>query len=539
MQDQKIDYYLLIGTIISILIVFFCLKKPFNEIGSKNIQLSNNINKTILFSPKKYGETILENDLIRVKISNLGGNISEIFLKKYKTYNDKILRLVKTKSFTFGLNLITLSGKKVDSNDWLFTPNLQETPYQYILTMKTIFPPGGELNYIYSLPKEKSYEVNFSITSRGLCSFAINNAIFFNCKQKLIGLEKNYSYENNYAQMCYSYGKNKKIKSLSEIRPDQNIVKKINWIANKQQFFTTIFFPKNTFQTTKIQSKRLTSPFYIKWGSMFSPLELVDNELNWKAKWDFVPLKYNLLKKYGDNFEDIIPFGWRIFRSINKNFFLKLLQFLEKTKLNYGVIIILMTIIVKLILFPITYWQCKFIAIMKMRRSDIEELNEKLKDADPFQKQQATIEFYKQIGINPMSVFFPAIFQIPIFYALFKFFPNIINLRGKSFLWAYDLTYYDSVFHLPLTIPIYGNHVSLFTLFYIFAFILYTKFSHINNYGNNNRLLKYFMPIIMLLFINNYASGLSLYYFISNILNLIILFLIKKKKITKYILRNN
>lgn len=157
-----------------------------------------------------------------------------------------------------------------------------------------------------------------------------------------------------------------------------------------------------------------------------------------------------------------------------------------------------MTIIVKLILFPITYWQCKFIAIMKMRRSEIEELNEKLKDADPLQKQQATIEFYKQIGINPMSGFFPAIFQIPICYALFKFFQNLINLLGKSFIWAYDLTYSDSGFQMPLTIPIYGNHVSLFTLFYIFAFILYTKFSNLNNSGNNNRLLKDFMPIIML-----------------------------------------
>ena len=555
MQDKKIDYNSLIGSIlISLILIGFIY---FNKL----IEQQKIINEKTLFLKKsstsmetsekpisnpfnmgKIGESILENEVLRIKVSNLGGEISEVLLKGYKAYDHKNtnhsigLYLVKPGTFSFGLNLKNLKKEKISSRSLFFTPDFQETDSYYKLTMRSILPSGGELNYIYVLPKKESYILDFSINTHNILSFALADSISLNWKQKVMSFEKSSNWENNYTQVYYAYKNRKKIKYLSESGQDEEVVQGINWLANKQQFFTSILSSEKPFKEVNIQSKTLDSISSLKCFQALISMELVSNELNYKGQWYFTPLNYDLLKSYGQNFEDIIPFGWGVLKWLNKYFFLIIFQILEKTHLNYGIIIILMTIVVKFILSPITYRQYRFSAMMKVIRPEIEDLNVKLKGADPLKKQQSIMELYRKTGINPISGCLSSILQVPIFYALFKFFPTVINLRGQSFLWADDLTSYDSIYHLPFSIPIYGDHVSLFTLLYVGALFTYTKVSGSGNSINqpsqegmpNMGFMIYFMPFIMLLFINSYASGLSLYYLTSNTLNIALVFIIKR-----------
>lgn len=554
MQGRKIDYNSLVGSVLIsiILIGFIYFNKPFEQqqtTNEKTLSLSKSSkpltavekNLTHPINTGKVGESVLENEVLRIKVSNLGGEISEVLLKRYKAYDHKNpdhpadLYLVKPGTFSFGLNLQTLKKEQVSSRSLFFTPDLQETDAHYKLTMKALLPSGGELNYIYVLPKKEAYKLDFNINTRGILSFALADSVSLNWKQKAISFEKSSNWENNYTQMYYAYRNKEKVKYLSETGQDEEVVRGADWLANKQQFFTSILSSEQAFKEVKIQSKTLDSVSHLKWFQVSAPLELVSNELDYKGHWYFAPLNYDLLKAYGQNFEDVIPFGWGILKWLNKYFFLVIFQLLEKTQLNYGIIIILMTIVVKLILSPITYRQYKLSAMMKVIRPEIEELNAKLKGADPLKKQQATMELYRRTGVNPMSGCLPALLQIPIFYALFKFFPTVINLRGQSFLWADDLTSYDSIYHLPFSIPLYGDHVSLFTLLYAAALLIYTKVSGSGNMSQpvqegmpDMRFMMYLMPLMMLLFINSYASGLSLYYFVSNTLNIALIFIIKR-----------
>lgn len=553
MQGRKIDYNSLIGSVLIslILIGFIYFNKPFQPSQPVNQKITStqpallgkSIEKSVVdFLPKgKLGESVLENEVLRVKVSNLGGEITEVLLKDYKAYDHKnpdhptSLYLVKPGTFSFGLNIQTLDKQTISSRSLFFEPEIQETNTEYKLTMKTILPSKGELRYIYTLPKNPSYKLGFNINTRGFLSFALADSISLHWKQKVMSFEKSSNWENSYTQMYYAYKNREKIKYLSESAQDEETVHGANWLANKQQFFTSILASDQPFKEAKIESKTIDSSSNLKSFHLSAPLELSFDEINYKGQWYFSPLDYDLLRSYGQNFEDMIPFGWGIIKWLNKYFFLFIFQLLEKTELNYGLIIILMTIVVKLILSPITYRQYRLSAMMKVIRPEIDELNTKLKGADPLKKQQATMELYRKTGVNPMSGCLPAILQIPIFYALFKFFPTVINLRGQSFLWADDLTSYDSIFHLPFSIPIYGDHVSLFTLLYTAALLIYTK---VSGSGNMNqpiqegmpdiRFMIYLVPLMMLLFINSYASGLSLYYFVSNTLNIGLIFVIKR-----------
>ncbi|WP_103327577.1 membrane protein insertase YidC [Bacteroidetes bacterium endosymbiont of Geopemphigus sp.] len=553
MQVRKIDYNSLIGSVLIslILIGFIYFNKPFEQqtINDKTSSLSKSftpveaLEKPLAhpLNTGKTGESILENDVLRVKVSNLGGEINEVLLKQYNAYDHKNadhptdLYLVKPGTFSFGLNLQNLQKEKISSRSLFFTPDLKETYTHYKLTMRALLPSGGELNYTYVLPKKEAYKLDFNIRTRGILSFALADSVSLNWKQKAMSFEKSSNWENNYTQMYYAYRNREKVKYLSETGQDEEEVRGANWLANKQQFFTSILSSEQAFKEVKIQSKTLHSKSDLKWFQVSAPLELVSNELDYKGEWYFAPLNYDLLKAYGQNFEDVIPFGWGILKWLNKYFFLVIFQLLEKTQLNYGIIIILMTIVVKLILSPITYRQYRLSAMMKVIRPEIEELNAKLKGANPLKKQQATIELYRKTGVNPMSGCLPALLQIPIFYALFKFFPTVINLRGRPFLWADDLTSYDSIYHLPFSVPLYGDHVSLFTLLYAGALLVYTKISGSGNMSQPGqegmpdiRFMIYLMPLMMLLFINSYASGLSLYYFVSNTLNIALIFIIKR-----------
>lgn len=496
----------------------FFFKNKKNNIISNNI-LSNNI---------------LENNFLKIKISNISGQINEVLIKNYKNYNNKDynkkLFLIKNQTSLFGFIFKDMKNNIYDTNNLIFTPKFYEKEKSIILIMKAYLKKDNYIEYIYILDKY-GYNLSFFVRSNKLNLFQKIINIYY--QHNTLNLEKNKIWENNYTQLYFFNKKLKKINYLSDSNFDEKHSQTIDWISIKQQFFTSILSLDNPIKKVSLTSNLLTNNYYLKQMQIYGSIYQKNNQLNFSSKWYFGPLSYNILKKYNNHYEDIIPFGWGILKWINIYFFLNIFQLLSKSYLNYGYIIIIMTCIVKIILSPITYKQYKLSAMMKIIKPQIDNINDKYKNENPLKKQKMIIDLYRKTGINPISGCLPAILQIPIFYALFKFFPTLIELRGKSFLWADDLTSYDSILQLPFYIPIYGNHVSLFTLLYTLALLIYTKISGNNNFSSeksipNMNFMIYIVPVMMLLFINNYSSGLSLYYFISNIINIIIIFLIKK-----------
>ncbi|WP_185873152.1 membrane protein insertase YidC [Blattabacterium cuenoti] len=554
MKGKSTDYNFIIGLflIIVILIIFsfFSEKKPFFE--KKIIKRSDEKEYNVLRIKNNSKEKffILENNVLRLKISNIGGLINEVFLKKYKSYdykkysNVKNLFLVKNYSLFYKINFYNKFGTNISTHNLLFKPVLLKKDKNFIILILKHYNNGKILYYIYKIGKNNQYDLNFSVKTEKFKS--LNDTVSLNLEQCIFPVEKDKNWENSYTKLYYSYyniDKNKFIiENLSEKDSEEKNINNPRWIACKQQFFTTIFNPKNNLKHINVYSKNFNSKKFLKVIFINTIINSNKNnknkELNFSTNFYFGPLDFNILKKYNNNYEDIIPFGWGFLKFINKYFFLLIFQLLENTNLNYGIIIILMTMVVKLLLYPITYKQYKLSVIMKLIKPDIEKINNKFGNNNMMEKQKSIINLYKKVGINPMSGCLSAIFQIPIFYSLFKFFPTLINLRGKSFMWVDDLTSYDSILELPFFIPFYGDHVSLLTLLYSIALLVYTKLSNNGknaSIGNNENyfsynmdIMLYLMPFIMLLFINNYASALSLYYFISNVINIVFFFLIKK-----------
>ncbi|BAM99695.1 membrane protein insertase YidC [Blattabacterium cuenoti] len=557
MKDKNLDYSSIIGLvlILSVLMIFTYFNKNHTNTNKHNKFKKLDLNYqefSITDQRKKNHFFLLENDVLKLKISSLGGGIHDVLLKKYKAYDPllsyhaKNLYLIKNSNFLYKLSFLNQKGLNIDTNTLYFQPILLEKNKISgirTLTMRAKNPYGkGFLDYIYTIGEKNQYDIGFSIRTKNF-SFFQKKGLILNLEHKILSLEKDRDWENSYTQVCYSVYSNNgnsnysdSVKYLSEKKTEDKNIYGVKWIAHKQQFFSFIFIPEKILKNVFVQSENLSSGFFLKKIQLKTFINPVKNE-DISFRFYFGPLDLKVLKKYQNGFENIIPFGWVFLKWINKYFFLIVFQFLEKTNLNYGVIIILMTIVVKLILYPITYKQYKLSAIMKSIRPEIEKLNHKYRK-DVFKKQRAIMELYHNVGINPMSGCISTLFQIPIFYSLFKFFPTLINLRGKSFLWVEDLTSYDSIFKLPFFIPFYGNHVSLLTLLYSLASLVYTKLSNngrknVSKNGDDSSIpdmnfLLYLMPIVMLLFINSYASALSLYYFTSNIINIVFFFFIKE-----------
>ncbi|WP_185871483.1 membrane protein insertase YidC [Blattabacterium cuenoti] len=566
-MNKNLDYNSIIGlTLILFVLIFFTyLNNNVNFNSNNNNKLSYNhqeFSKKKEFSftknRKKNDFFLLENNVLKIKISSLGGYINELLLKKYKAYDSSLshhgknLYLINNSNFLYKLSFFNNKGLNINTDTLYFQPvSLENNKVSGIKTliMRAKNPYGkGFLDYIYTIGEKNQYDIGFSIRTKDFSSLGEYRS-YINLEHKIISLEKDRNWENSYTQVYYSTSNNDdlnnftSVKYLSEKKTEDKNIYGVNWIADKQQFFSFIFIPDKILKNVFVRSENFSSGSFLKRIQMKTFINTVKNEeFYFSFRLYFGPLDLNLLKKYQNGFENIIPFGWGFLKWINKYFFLVIFQFLEKTNLNYGVIIILMTIVVKLILSPITYKQYKLSAMMKLIRPEIEKLNDKYK-GDILKKQRAIMELYHNVGINPMSGCITTLFQIPIFYSLFKFFPTIINLRGKSFLWVEDLTSYDSILKLPFFIPFYGNHVSLLTLLYSLALLIYTKLSNDGrkDFSQNENdssipdmnFILYLMPVIMLLFINSYASALSLYYFTSNIINIGFFFFIKEFMLNK------
>ncbi len=485
--------------------------------------------------------TTIENDLVTLKIANKGGYIADATLKKYKSIdkNGKLVQLIKDNNAGLNIALQTKDGKKVNTKDVFFEPTLTKVDGNQVLSMKLKAGENQFLEYKYVL-KANDYMLDFDVRSQGLAS-VLNTSNGANLEWNLKGYrnEKSVSYENTLTEAVYEYEGGKDT-YLGQSQ-DEKTVEDLTYVAYKQHFFTSILLTKTPIKSAKLTSENLIKDttkdtIFTKSFKSSLPLAFTNGELDYKMNWYYGPADYKTLNAYDRNLDEIISFGWGIFGWINQFIFVPLFGFLSGF-LSYGIAIILFTVIIKLAMAPITYKSFLSQAKMKVLRPELNELNEKFKD--PVKRQQETMKLYNKAGVNPMAGCIPALIQMPFMFASFKYFPSAIELRQQGFLWAKDLSSYDSIIKLPFSIPLYGDHVSLFPILAAIAIFFYMKYTTgdqqmaapqqegMPDMSKIMKMMIWISPVMMLIFFNNYGSGLSLYNLFSNIMTLGIMFYIK------------
>ena len=495
------------------------------------------------FDQKKYvqSNTVLENELLAIEISNLGGMLSKVRLKNFVDYDSVPVSLIKNGNSLFNLNFSTTDGKNINTSDSYFEPTLTVNGEKQVVSMKFMVSEDQFIEYLYSLGKD-DYMIDFSIRSKGLKE-VLNNRYepVFDWNMKAFRLDQSISFENRYTRLSYQYDKDKTDK-LSQSGNDDDIIENVSWISYRQHFFSSILVPKSTLKSAEIKSfdlvndETIDTVFTKKYTTKF-PIEFDQGELSQKMSFYFGPTYAETLKKYDKNLEASIPFGWGIFGWINKSIFSPLYSWLSGF-LSYGIAIIVMTILVKILLSFVQYKQFLSQAKMKILKPELDAIGEKFK-SNKMKAQQERMALQNKAGASPLSGCLPGLLQIPVFYSLFMFFPIAFELRQKPFLWVKDLSSYDTVLDLPFNIPFYGDHVSLFPILASIAIFFYMRMTTGQNMNmqppqegmpDMAKMMKYmiyFSPLLMLLFFNNYASGLSLYYFVSNLISIGIMLVIK------------
>ncbi|MFS4456838.1 membrane protein insertase YidC [Maribacter sp. 2304DJ31-5] len=491
------------------------------------------------FTAPTEGATILENDVLFLKINNKGGHIIEAKMKNFVTYDSVPVHLIKDGNGSFGLNFATSDNRVLNTKDLFFEPSLTNDNGNQVLSLKARTSNTQYLEYRYEM-KPNEYMVDFTIRSQGLDQvISANKPVTLDWRLKGIRHSKSIKYENRYTRLTYNH-EDDKISKLSEGSDDEETEEDIKWISYRQHFFSTILATDEPFKTGELTSKNLVEEEsrifgFTKEYSSTLPLEIKGGELTQNLHWYFGPTDVEVLSEYKDlGLADSIPFGWGIFGWINRYVFTPFYSLLS-TYFPYGIAIVIMTILVRLAMSPVTYKSYLSQAKMKVLKPEITELGEKYKD-NAMKKQQETMKLYGKAGVSPMSGCVPALLQMPIFYALFMFFPTSFALRQKAFLWADDLSSYDTIFewttNIPLISTFYGNHVSLFPILASIAIFFYMMMTTGQNMPQqpgmpNMKFIMYLMPFMMLIFFNNYASGLSLYYFVSNLITIGIMLVIK------------
>ncbi|MEO1013006.1 MAG: membrane protein insertase YidC [Bacteroidota bacterium] len=492
------------------------------------------------YNPPKEGTTKLENSLVSLEVNNKGGEIAEAYMKQFRTFDSVPVYLVKDGNASFGLTFSTSDNRVLNTRDLYFEPSLSKSGETSVLSMKAKISENAFLEYRYDMEPD-DYLIGFTIRSQGLNGVINGNQpIQIQWQLKGIRHSKSIKYENRYTRLTYSH-EDGKISKLSETSDDEESEEDVKWLSYRQHFFSSILATKKDFKSAELSSKNLVEEEdpeagFTKFYTSKVPLELSGGELSQEMDWYYGPTDVAVLDNYEEyNLADSIPFGWGIFGWINRYVFTPFYAFLSSF-LPYGIAIVIMTILVRLAMSPVTYKSYLSQAKMKVLKPEITELGEKYKD-NAMKKQQETMKLYNKAGVSPMSGCVPALLQMPIFYALFMFFPTSFALRQKSFLWADDLSAYDSIFewstNIPLVSEFYGNHVSLFPILASIAIFFYMMMTTGQNMPQqpgmpNMKFIMYLMPFMMLIFFNRYASGLSLYYFVSNLITIGIMLVIKR-----------
>ena len=512
-------------------------KKILNDIVVEDFQDISEISKNTTKNPIGSNinqDIIIENDDVIFKFNTKGGLLNEVKLKGYSNHKGESLFIVNNNQKT-NINFQTNNGYDINTSDYNFSYEEVERGKIKSVIMKLVISEFQSISFEYKIP-ESGYMIDFNINSTGLSSLLNNDEnITLNWSLDAFRQAKSVDYENRYSQLLYQYDGDD-TNYLSSYSDSDDSEDSVNWISYGQHFFNSILVFENPVDNIEFSSKKLFDDegkdvVYTKNYSSIIPLSLSNKEISKKMKWYIGPNDYDILKNYDDKIYDSIYFGWGIFGMINRFIYFPFFGFLVKY-FSAGIAVILMTIVTRLVMSPVTYKTYVSQARMKVIKPEINELNEKFKN-DAVKRQQETMKLYNKAGANPLLGCVPALLQLPVFYALFCFFPIAFQLRGKSFLWAEDLSSYDTIAELPFSIPFYGDHISLLPILASIAIFFYTKMSSGAQMQTtqpgmpNMKFIMYLMPVMMLFFFNNYASAFSLYYFISNILTILIMISIK------------
>ena len=549
MEEKRIDPLQIIGFFLLFLVLIWMMYDQ-SEMMEQNSQLETNPTTTqsqvddapqptvpvannapVVMDSIPEQVTTLQNDLLRLAVTSKGGFIQEAELKQHTNHLNEQVFVVKDGNTDFNLR-IEANGALINTRDLNFLPTLDGNQ----LTMRSQVA-GGTLDYIYTLSKERedsqAYRFQFGIRSSGL-NVQPETDLYWGLDGFRHALSADY--ENRYTQLTYQY-EGDKVQALSAMGEDDDKDKEVSWISYRQHFFSMILIPTTQFESIDVESSSLMNPdnsddsVFLKRFETTTAIASQNGALNTSFDWFIGPTDYEILKTYDENLSESISFGWGIIGWMNRFLFFPLFGLLSGF-LPYGIAIIVMTIIVRLALSPVTYKSYLSQAKMKVLRPEINALNDKYGN-DRAKKQQETMKLYSKAGANPMAGCVPSLLQLPVFLGLFYFFPVAFSLRGKSFLWAEDLSSYDAILDLPFSIPFYGDHVSLFPLLASIAIFVYSKMTMGQQMQPtqpgmpNMKFMIFLMPIMMLFFFNNYASGLSLYYLISNLITIGIMLVIK------------
>jgi YidC/Oxa1 family membrane protein insertase len=557
MEEKKFDPWQFVGFFLIALILTWMLynQPPVEEVqieiaqtestvdGNKAVVLDQTPNEeqlnaaygsfANLFQATTSENVKIENEKLDLIFNPKGAQISSLLLKEFNNYKEEPLFLIKENQ-NFNYSFITSDGRVLNSIDFYFTPKLTDRSGDQILTFTAKVSDSQFLIFEYEI-KENDYMIGFSIRSEGMRSL-INTREEQNITWDLKAFRNSRSieYENRYHLLTYGF-EDDKVDYLSGASDDEEEDEEVHWISYKQHFFNSILIPSKSFDSVNFTSENLVDSDiidqeYTKVYKTKIPV-ISSGEINHNFKWYFGPTEYDTLAQYKLGIEDSIDFGWGIFGWINKYIFTPTFNFLSGF-LPYGIAIIVLTVLVRLVMSPVTYKSYVSQIKMKVLKPEIDVITAKHKD-DSVKRQQETMALYTKAGANPMAGCLPALIQLPVFYALFSFFPVAFALREKSFLWADDLSSYDSVYELGFNIPFYGDHISLFPILASIAIFFYTMMTAGQQTAPqqpgmpNMKIIMYIMPLMMLFFFNNYASGLSLYYFVSNVLTIVLMLVIK------------
>jgi YidC/Oxa1 family membrane protein insertase len=494
-----------------------------------------------IFSDASHGildTIVLENSKIQIRVATKGASPASVWLKEYKQYSpegngaDLLLFDPDSNNFEYAFNA---NGKEISSAELFFKPVGINTSME--LTLRAEATEGRYIELHYQL-EEDSYMVQHELRVVGLENEINPSNIALNWKTSGLANEKHLETERRACSVYYKYFNDSR-DYLSEAEADlEKLEGKTNWVAFKQDFFTLAMisdagFSGNGSEIEIIPSTDTTHTKAYRARLYFD--ERAGSSVSIPMRFYMGPNHYQTLAATEvAEFDKVMDLGWGIFGTMNKWLVIPLFNWLSGFNWSYGIIILVLTLLIKLLLFPLTFKNYKSSAKMRVLKPQIDELTAKFKDKDPMKKQQATMDLYRKTGVNPAAGCLPMLIQMPILYAMFRFFPSSIELRQQSFLWAEDLSSYDSIFDFPggFEIPFYGDHVSLFTLLMAISTIAYTQMnsSQMPTQAGmpNMKVMMWMFPIMMLFFLNNYSSGLSYYYLLANIISMGQMFLIKK-----------
>ena len=500
-------------------------------------------------------EIVLENELVRVSLNSRGAKVEQVELKNYNTEvggDTTTVKLFRDATDSYGF-LFRTSDQRLDTRDFNFTPTLEGDSAVYF----AISPAdGAEWGIRYTLAKD-NYTVRMDVIQKGMSAVlpANTSSMDFEWHQKMARNELGRTFEERNSAIYYNYiGEGVEEMNANE-DDSESINARLRWVAFKNQFFSSVIIARDCFTNAELTSLNLKTDDYLKDMTMAAALPYtVSDGTAASFDWYFGPNDYPILSDLDDtlgydnlSLTRLIPLGWSLFRWINTLIVIPIFTLLGNYISNYGIIILLLTIFIKLIIFPFTFKSFKSQAKMRVLAPEIKEINEKYPNQeDALKRQQETMALYSRAGASPFSGCLPMLLQMPVLIAMFSFFPSAIELRGQSFLWAHDLSAPDTIFTLPFTIPFYGNHVSLFCLLMTIVNIIYMKVNMQSQPSSQGmpgmKMMMYIMPVMFLFIFNDYASGLSYYYFLSLLITIVQTWIFRRvideKKVREQLLAN-